>query len=166
MKIWGVGYTGLSMEKLVAWVVEANAVLVDVRWQPFSRAPIWRRGEFQGRLGDRYVHVRELGNEHHKQPQLGIQIHDMETGLLRVDREVFGRGYDAVLMCACAEVTSCHRRVIVQAVADRWPGCASEEVPRVLLEPDLTSKRSRGLRPLEPIQKTDVDLAQQYLDLK
>ena len=61
-QILTLGYSGWKPERLRELVAQHNAVLWDIRYSPWSRAPQWRRDALRALLGAAYVLVPALGN--------------------------------------------------------------------------------------------------------
>ena len=103
-----------SREKLYKLVADGVMVL-DVRYSPRSAFPQWTRHQLKMWLGSRYQHVRELGNVNYRSVDLPIQLFDASVGQAVV-LSWFEKGYDVCLLCACAEVSACHRLVVAGLV--------------------------------------------------
>lgn len=120
MKIYTTGYTGQSVADLPALLDKHDAVLADIRFAPHSRHLEWRKNYLTLLLKRRYRHVPSLGNRQYKEG--GIQIHNLELGL----RLIESWNENVVLMCACAELENCHRRVVKSELEKR--GFEVEEI--------------------------------------
>jgi len=101
------GYTGKSVEQLPALLDYYDAVLADIRFAPMSRHLQWTRNYLSLMLKDRYRHVAALGNRNYKTHD-SIQIHNLEIGI----RLIQSWGTNVIMLCACAELENCHRRVV------------------------------------------------------
>ena len=111
--IYTLSYTGTTLEALTAFLEAKNAILVDVRYQPFSRNPQWTRKTLTAALGQRYVHVGALGNRNYRGGPTDIA--DLDAGTAAV--ETLLDFYPAVaLMCVCSDVNTCHRKVVAEAL--------------------------------------------------
>lgn len=127
--IYAFGYTGRQLDAIVDSIVAADAVLVDIRFNPRSRVPMWNRGPLERRLGERYRWAGDtLGNRFYKTD--AIEIVDLAAGLDLVAKLV--ERHPVALMCVCAEPRGCHREPIVAALTQRgfhvldglpWRGC-------------------------------------------
>lgn len=106
MKIYTTGYANQSVADLTALLDSLDAVLADIRFAPYSRRLEWRKTYLTLLLKHRYRHVPQLGNRKYKEG--GIQIHNLELGV----RLIASREENVVLMCACAELENCHRRIV------------------------------------------------------
>lgn len=106
MKIFTTGYTGKRVEQLPAVLEFYEAVLADIRFAPHSRHLEWRKTYLALLLKNRYRHVPALGNRLYQTG--GLQIHNLELGV----RLLESWGVNVILLCACAELEKCHRRVV------------------------------------------------------
>lgn len=120
MKIYTTGYTGKAVEQLPALLDFYDAVLTDIRFAPDSRHLEWRRTYLSLLLKNRYHHVAALGNRKYKTG--GIQIHNLELGI----RLIESWETNVIMMCACAELENCHRRVVKNELEKR--GYETEEI--------------------------------------
>jgi uncharacterized protein (DUF488 family) len=107
MKFFTTGYTGKSVEQLPALLDFYDAVLADIRFAPVSRHLQWTKNYLSLMLKNRYRHVAALGNRNYKTHDK-IQIHNLEIGI----RLTESWNANVILLCACAELESCHRRVV------------------------------------------------------
>jgi len=116
MRIQTLGYAQWTLAEVAAHVQDADALLVDVRRQPYSSKPGFRKPDLQDELGDRYLHVPAFGNENFQDPDAPIEIQNIWRGIHRV------RDLDLpetiVLLCGCADPQSCHRTVVAETLAD------------------------------------------------
>ena len=119
MTIYTLGYSGWKIEQMAAVLERLGAVLVDVRMVPRSRAPQWNGGVLHRRLGERYVWVRELGNRNYRGTFEQIEIADFPAGERRL-REIAAAGQPVILLCGCANVNLCHRKLLAEWLAQAW----------------------------------------------
>lgn len=100
-----------------------DAILVDVRMVPRSRAPIWNSGVLARRLGERYFWLRAFGNRNYKGAFDQIEIVDFAGGEQRL-RDLTASGPTAgkaiILFCGCPDVSTCHRKVLADWLAKSW----------------------------------------------
>lgn len=111
MKIFTTGYTGKNINDLKPLLEALDAMLIDVRFAPFSQVMHWRKVYLKVLLGEKYRHVPNLGNRTFKEDKITIQ--NLKLGLetvLHLDR-------NCVLMCACDKFENCHRRTISEELA-------------------------------------------------
>lgn len=88
-----------------------GATLCDIRLSPRSRVPHWRGPALQQLLGARYRHIPALGNVNYKRKKSEpIELADVERGI----GELLAVTGAVVLLCACADVAHCHRRVVAE----------------------------------------------------
>src|SRR5215213_526954 len=109
------GYTGKAVEQLPALLDFNDAVLADIRFAPVSRHLQWTKNYLSLMLKDRYRHVAALGNRNYKTHGGAIQIHNLEIGI----RLIQSWETNVILMCACAELENCHRRVVKNELEKR-----------------------------------------------
>lgn len=111
------GYQGKKPADLLP-TIEAGAVIVDCRIQPFSRFnAAWNKGGLEKLLGDGYQHARVLGNVNYKGGP--IELVDPEAGLNLLGQLL--EQQDVVVMCVCSNYAQCHRKVVVELAQARWP---------------------------------------------
>lgn len=116
--LWNVttlGYNARgSAQALDTLMSEERVLLIDTRLKPWSYNPEWRQGALAKKYGKQYHYAGQfLGNEHYNQPEKGIKIADPDTGL-RGLRQYLSEGYRLVLLCACNQYASCHRKTIIE----------------------------------------------------
>jgi uncharacterized protein (DUF488 family) len=104
-RLYTVGYATWTLDALTRQIEELNALLLDIRYSPFSRQPQWRKRNLVAHFGERYVHVQALGNVNYKGGQMLISDYDAGKRLV----QSFLAASNAILMCACARVAQCHR---------------------------------------------------------
>ena len=141
-RIWTIGHSTHELERFVE-LLSAHAIelLADVRTVPKSRRMPWFRGdELAGSLpaaGVAYEHFRDLGGFRRPRPDSpngGWRVHafqgyadHMDTpgfraALVRLEQLADARR--AVVMCAEAQWTRCHRRLVSDALTVRgWAVC-------------------------------------------
>lgn len=113
--IYTAGYSGHKPEDLKRIATALDAVIVDIRFHPFSRwHPQWRKVNMTALLGDRYQSVREWGNPNHGK-DLPIVIDDFEHGW----RIVRGIKRPVIALCACHSQAHCHRKVLASILTER-----------------------------------------------
>jgi activating signal cointegrator 1 len=112
------GYSGGMLTDLQAYAA-AGAVIVDVRYRPWSRVPQWRGESLRAALGGAYVHFGSLGNVHYRGDG-PIRLANWPVGRMSLEKVLSER--PAVLLCACADAGSCHRSVVVEKMVEAFPG--------------------------------------------
>jgi uncharacterized protein (DUF488 family) len=135
--IWTIGYERLLPGALVSELEAAGVQrVIDVRFRPQSRRPGMsktRLGELLGEHGIAYEHRRPLGTP----PDLrglyragrvveasaGFREHVEATASEELDALAgeLEAGPRTALLCLEAEPSSCHRRVVVEALRKRRP---------------------------------------------
>jgi len=113
--IYTLGYSKVKVEDLEAIVQRDELLIVDTRFNPYSPNPTWRKGALAKRFGTHYVHIHAFGNKLYKAG--GIEIVDLAAGVSQV-LPILRDGISIVLLCACPDVTTCHRRVVSAALAE------------------------------------------------
>ena len=118
MIVYTLGYTGITVATLDTWSRQHTARICDVRYSPRSRNPQYARERLQRRFGARYCHIPALGNRNYKGGP--IQLVDLEAGVAALTTAT-ATWPAAIVLCACPSVTTCHRRLIAQRLAqDGW----------------------------------------------
>lgn len=106
------GYQGIKPEVLAATMETLGADLFDIRFNPYSPNPLWQKAGFQKRLGDRYRHVKALGNSAYKTG--GVELVDFDAGKQAIEENV----RPVILMCACADAHTCHRSTVAEMLRE------------------------------------------------
>lgn len=111
--IYTTGYTEKDVADLPDLLEKFDAILVDIRFSPYSKHLVWTKDYLSLLLKRRYRHIPQLGNRTFKEGK--IQIQNLELGIrLLSDLE-----YNAVLLCACKNLRECHRFVIMNELLKR-----------------------------------------------
>ena len=110
MKIYTVGYNVWSFYEFKIKIEElGNILVVDVRYSPKSFNPFWIKSNLKKHFN--YTHISDLGNVNYKNGK-PIKIHNLDKGCAKLLKLI---GFDdCILLCACANVEECHRKVIVE----------------------------------------------------
>ncbi len=119
-KIFTTGYTAKDINDLRPMLDALNAVLVDIRFAPYSQVLHWRQIYLKVLLGSKYLHIPNLGNRTFKEEKITIQ--NLGLGL----ETVFSLNKNVLLMCVCETAEKCHRRVITAELNKR--GIETEEI--------------------------------------
>ena len=110
--VWHVGYRdGWTLAALAERVKQLDAVLVDVRRSAGPPQSAWSAARFAEALGERYRWLPALGNRNYRDPAAPIVLADEVKGMQQLQRLL--RRHVVVVMCACADYESCHRRVVI-----------------------------------------------------
>jgi uncharacterized protein (DUF488 family) len=107
--LYTIGYSGRTLDDLQQILDTHEAVLVDIRFRAASRLPDFRQPTLQGHFGARNRHYPALGNVNYKGGPITLQ--DYATGLNQV-RTLLDQVPAVMLMCVCARVATCHRKVV------------------------------------------------------
>jgi uncharacterized protein (DUF488 family) len=141
-EIWTVGYERLLPEQLVAELGAAGVQrLIDVRYRPQSRRAGMSKTKLGLLLGEHriaYEHRRALGTppdiridykqgreaQGHERMARWVEEEDAPSAALEAlaDELLTPGAPRTVLMCLEADPAVCHRRVLVERLAERLPG--------------------------------------------
>lgn len=103
-----------------------DAVVIDVRFSPRSRAVGWSLTELKRMLGPQYVHMKALGNLNYRRPHRPWVIVDAAGGIEAVTA-FLRTGRNVILLCYEERPETCHRSAIAQQIADH-AGCEVEHL--------------------------------------
>lgn len=120
VKFYTTGFSGKDINDLKPMLNALDAVLVDVRFSPTSETMRWRQIYLKTLLRAKYHHLPQLGNRAFRESSFSIQNLDLGIKVL------LSFSSNAVLMCECADLETCHRRVIAQEL--RRKGYEAEEL--------------------------------------
>ena len=114
------GYSGGSDRDLLLFAKEHDALVVDVRFKPFSRfTPQWNQRNLRDTLRDHYYHLLELGNRNYKgENGSASDFVNLEHGLANLAQLLETR--PVILLCVCKDVNVCHRKEIATIAAERF----------------------------------------------
>lgn len=112
-RIFTTGYTGRDINDLKPMLEALDAMLIDIRFAPFSQVFHWRKVYLKSLLGEKYRHIPNLGNRTYKEDKISIQ--NLKLGI----ETILNLPFNVVLMCACEKTEKCHRRLIVEELANR-----------------------------------------------
>lgn len=130
LRLFEVGYRGRSVESIAMAVRDVDGCLIDVRMHAPPARP-FSPSRFKALLGERYAHVRWLGNRNFRGGP--IVIHDPTRGVRAALDVAATTGAAAMaLMCACERFDLCHRKTVADLIAREIPGAA---VIEALIEP-------------------------------
>ncbi len=112
-KIYTTGYTGKDVNDLKPMLEALDAMLIDIRFAPYSQVMHWRKVYLKALLGEKYRHIPNLGNRTYKENKITIQ--NLKLGI----ETILNLPTNIVLMCACEKTENCHRRVIIEELKNR-----------------------------------------------
>ncbi len=110
------GYSGKTLAQIERALGESG-LLLDIRYSPHSRKAGFSKSGFERVFGDRYRHVRELGNAGYQSGDL--QLADPDVGLKIVEALAAEQDGPLFLMCACEDGEFCHRRYVGELLKKR-----------------------------------------------
>lgn len=119
IKYYTTGYAGKDINDLKPMLGALDAVLVDVRFSPTSEIMRWRQIYLKALLREQYFHLPQLGNRAFREER--VQIQNLDLGI----KILISFNANAVLMCECADLETCHRLVIANEL--RRKGFDAEE---------------------------------------
>lgn len=106
--IFTAGYSVLSPDALTAMAKARDLLVLDIRFRAGSRKADWNKSALISRLGERYLHIRELGNEAYRSGN-EVKFLNAELGLQRAADALAQKS--VLLLCTCSDVETCHRKV-------------------------------------------------------
>lgn len=138
-KVFTIGYSGRKPQELKQICENLDAVIFDIRFSPRSRVAHWSGKRLGELLGDRYLHVKALGNVNYKGGP--IKIMNYKEGRARIE----ANKKPVILMCACSseKYHTCHRRNIAEML--KVDGFEVKELP----PPDKKKEKKPPMTQLE-----------------
>jgi len=121
------GYTTPDAEQHLHEIMgDPETLLLDIRLRPVSRyRPQWNKSRLKAEWKGRYAHCRTLGNVNYKDRSQPIVLLAPEPTITTIARYVEG-GYTIVVMCACKDYDTCHRKTVIERIEQRrasFPRC-------------------------------------------
>ncbi len=119
----GILYTlGYAMpgaaDELEQVMQDALVLLIDIRERAQSRWwPMWNKKQLREKWGSRYTHEKKLGNVNRRDRSLLIVLRGPHP-----EQAIAGmvallcHGYSLVLLCACKDYETCHRKVVAEMI--------------------------------------------------
>lgn len=105
--LYDLGYNDLKKAEELAQIAKhLDAVVADIRFMPHTRNPEFSQTHLVEVLGDRYVHIGELGNKNYKGDG-PIELVDKKAGLLKIEELLASKS--VIMICACWKRSECHR---------------------------------------------------------
>jgi hypothetical protein len=128
-RVYPVGYSaGGSSEYIAGLMAQPAMLLIDSRLKPYSWREEWKQEALQVKYGERYrVAGKFLGNLNYRGGE--IKIADLATGLKGLQRYL-DEGYDLVILCECCNWSTCHRKVIIEALQEVRPSVEVIQPPK------------------------------------
>lgn len=124
-QVWTLGYRNTDdCRRLNRFLDEGDEqaacrLLVDIRYRPlWPYHPQWSRKQLQARYCHRYRYLHALGNTHYDSSDLPIELVDEQAGLTCLVGWLQA-GWDLILLCACADAATCHRRLVAERL-QQW----------------------------------------------
>jgi hypothetical protein len=139
-QIFTVGYQSYKkLDKLVELTREKQALLVDIRYRPYSKDEQWQADHIQqafltAGMPGTYWWVRELGNVNYN-TGAGSKLWDPSEGVSKIRK--FAEQKPVILLCGCWDLLTCHR-LPVAALLEKELGVQVEHilaVPKEALPP-------------------------------
>lgn len=125
VRLQTIGYTEPDAQaRIDAFLAQdENAALIDIRLSPRSRwQTAFNKAALEARYPTQYLHVQELGNLNYKDRTRGIDLLDAPSGTRQL-LYLIEHGRSLMLLCACKDYESCHRKVVYElllaAMAER-----------------------------------------------
>ena len=123
------GYATLGAAAELEQVMhDASVLLIDIRLRPQSRWwPVWNKQQLRARWGSRYTHEKKLGNDNYRERSLPVVLHGPapEQSIAGIAALV-QHGYSIVLLCACKDYETCHRKVVAEMIQQVMSGNGQE----------------------------------------
>jgi uncharacterized protein (DUF488 family) len=119
MRIETLGYARWTMAEVAAHVRDVDGWLIDVRLQPYSSKPGFRKPDLDAELGGRYRHMPAFGNEAYDADGEDVRLRNVWRGIAQLE-DASPLPSTLVLMCGCADWRSCHRRHVATHLADAF----------------------------------------------
>jgi uncharacterized protein (DUF488 family) len=115
------GYLGHRVEDLAVIREQLNAVVVDIRFRPQSRLPMWRQAALLRVFGDDYVWCQDWGSPNFKAgpPHTMLDLDGGWETIRLIERPV-------ILLCACRDKETCHRKPLSEWLERRHAAKVTE----------------------------------------
>lgn len=114
-----IGYTEPNaLARIDAFLSVHNSVPVDIRFSARNRwAGQFGKGALEKRYGKQYIHCPEFGNVNYRPEDRakGIELAWPDLGLKRVAWRL-EEGQAVMLLCACKDYETCHRKVVYELI--------------------------------------------------
>lgn len=118
--VYHAGYSGHKPEELKRIAYLLGAVVVDIRYKPYSRVPGWNYTALVNLFGvQNYQWVQALGNRNYSgQYGEGVQIANIRQGL-GILKEL-AHYHPLILLCRCPLFLTCHRSEVALEFENRF----------------------------------------------
>ena len=127
-KVYTIGYAADGSAQLLEQVMsDPSMLLIDIRLVPRSRwFPQWNKKQLVERWDKRYRHERRLGNVNYKNRRKPIELVDVIGGIESLVA-LLQAGYSVVLLCACVQYETCHRKLVAELLLQALAQVAMNE---------------------------------------
>lgn len=112
--IYTVGYATWTPEQLRAEAQRLGAVVFDIRMNPTSMRPEWRKAALRQTFGSAYSHVPALGNRNYRGGPMELAAPARALPLVQAQLA----RTPIILLCACRDWQSCHRSLAAAHLAE------------------------------------------------
>lgn len=114
--LFTVGYNaGWTVLHLLQFATDQDALVVDIRLNPTSNRPEWKKSALASLIGWRYMHLPSLGNKNYANGGPITLAHPAE-GVATLRQEL--RRRPLILLCACPDAAMCHRSRVTALLPD------------------------------------------------
>lgn len=114
---YAIGYSKYDLARMARLLESQDAILLDIRFSPYSCEPMWRKPELKNALGKRYHWLRSWGNVNYQVPGMeNVEIADFNAGL---ERALNYKAQTVFLMCVCSKHDHCHRSIVAEQLQAR-----------------------------------------------
>ena len=120
--LYTIGYTACGCSLMLDQLTALDVTIVDIRLKAVSTLPRWDALALSRWLGGYYWHLPALGNlDYRHEDPTRVTLAAPVIGIPQLVSRL-QRGEALALLCACSEVTRCHRRVVAELVQAEVPG--------------------------------------------
>lgn len=129
--IYTAGYAGWTPDALRAAAWEVGAMLFDIRMNPTSTRAEWRKAALRQTFGSGYLHMPALGNRNYHGGPIALAAPERALSIAQAHLE----RTPIILLCACREWRSCHRRDAADYLARHLGASVEHLEPPVRVSP-------------------------------
>lgn len=138
--IYTIGYAGWSVQGVKARVEALGAILLDIRFSPWSKRVEWQGNNLKTVLGrTRYAHMKTLGNRNYRGGPIVLDA--PEASIKPVG--AFLQARPVILLCACRDAEQCHRSIAADFLSEKI-GAPVEHLYPDAQRLELTAGQLRG----------------------